>query len=1537
MPQDDVRKCGIGMIKKRLVVGFLAGLTILGCGLGSARAESPGEKLWVFSPDAVVDVPAIGPDGTIYVTTAKLVGGDEVLSALTPSGVEKWKVADASKPSVSPDGTLYVKHRGFSALNPDGTVKWSFKQGGSKAAVALDGTVYFGTASGVGFPGRLNDDMFYALNPDGSLKWELHVGLGIPLQPAVGQDGTVYFVTQQAFNTGNKLYAVTPEGAVKWTFALPGEYGSAPAVGSDGTVYFGYSKSLYAVSTAGQLQWQVDVGLASDSSPAIGIDGTIYIGASSGRFLAVNPDGSLKWATELGGPVRSALAIDRTGGVYFASNNQLHALTADGLRRWVIDIGSWVGPILSKDGILYFGARGAEKGLWSVQAEAGLADSPWPMSGHDSMHTARASGKEALRFAVRPRNQEVNEGASATLSVVVEATIPLEFQWQFNGQDIAGATGPDYRIGFVRPAHAGEYQVWVRTSRGDTVSGKGVLRVIRGVTFVDRELPAGYFLGANLRVLLKSDPFSGTLVYAVQDDPPDGWTVVSISHGGEYDVETGKVKFGPFHDDARREMTYELKPPAGGAAIVNRFEGTASSNGVATDIIGDTVINLDAVFHPADQDPSDNALSIDEVTAFGWAWKAGASWAVPPTRIESDDVQGAAEIWQGGERYVYDATAGDGTQRWAVPGDVVPAGKALDFENETFSRLASVRLVGEEGRKPGEILWQVDLFDSSRMPTVGLDGTLYFGFSDSDLNNQFRAFNPDGSQKWQAGLPIEFSGLQVYPILSAPMMGPDGTVYLLRDHPGGSLLALTPEGGKKWETATSVSSMYPPALGPDGTIYVGGQSLYAVTPQGGLKWQVETGRSDGASVGADGTVYAYAGASWDPSSKKQLFAVNPDGTVKWTYSAEPDSAGPPVIGADEKIYLAAGRTLHAVGVDGISRWKFTAVSSLSSQPAIGGDGTLYVGDWAGNFYAIDPAGIEKWRFQAETPVVSTPALAMDGSIYFGTRTKYYAMNFDGSIRWTLNGGGSWIHSPAITPDGIIYMTAMDQSKLFAVYAGSPLADSPWPMGGHDPQHSSRAGGRTTIRITRHPQGQSLPAGGAWTFSALAEGLGNLAYQWSKNGIAIPGATNETFHLPVVKVTDAGGYRVIVSNSFGSSVSATGILKVTASLPFVEREFPSQFHAGATSEVLLLSRPLPGTKAYAVEDTPPGGWSVTATGEDGVYDTRTRKVKFGPFHDDQPRVLRYQLALPERGEASVNRFIGIASADGVRGVVQGDEAIDRESVLHPADVNPPDSMITIDEAGEYATAWKVGRTWPVAPNPVSIHYVTRAARIWKGGERYIYDPEPEDEVLRWTNAQLRFADATEVRSFSMTSNERGAFLTSGTARRLLTVSEDRETLSVSIEANPKADVAAYAVQDRPPKLSKVTAVSDGGSMDAVHGMVKWGPFHDNQARILTYTSTSSGAAEAIGFSGEASFDGAGAPVTGDGSSHEGPLLDGIGFNNSNGFQFTFEAERGFRYHVEVSTDLKTWSELRVVENETGTVTIHDPAGAGRSCQFYRIRF
>ena len=93
------------------------------------------------------------------------------------------------------------------------------------------------------------------------------------------------------------------------------------------------------------------------------------------------------------------------------------------------------------------------------------------------------------------------------------------------------------------------------------------------------------------------------------------------------------------------------------------------------------------------------------------------------------------------------------------------------------------------------------------------------------------------------------------------------------------------------------------------------------------------------------------------------------------------------------------------------------------------------------------------------------------------------------------------------------------------------------------------------------------------FSVLAVGIGPFAYQWYKDGTAIPNATNDTLALSSVKTSDAGSYVVKVTNEFGTVSSSAFELQVTPANRLVN--ISARAEIGTGENILIAGFVVPG--------------------------------------------------------------------------------------------------------------------------------------------------------------------------------------------------------------------------------------------------------------------------------------------------------------------------------------------------------------------------
>jgi hypothetical protein len=82
-------------------------------------------------------------------------------------------------------------------------------------------------------------------------------------------------------------------------------------------------------------------------------------------------------------------------------------------------------------------------------------------------------------------------------------------------------------------------------------------------------------------------------------------------------------------------------------------------------------------------------------------------------------------------------------------------------------------------------------------------------------------------------------------------------------------------------------------------------------------------------------------------------------------------------------------------------------------------------------------------------------------------------------------------------------------------------------------------------IVTQPVSQSVNEGANVNFSVVADGALPLTYQWSRNGAPLDDATNSSYSIIGVLPSQAGDYRVLVTNGQGTSNSAIATLTVAA--------------------------------------------------------------------------------------------------------------------------------------------------------------------------------------------------------------------------------------------------------------------------------------------------------------------------------------------------------------------------------------------------------
>jgi glucose/arabinose dehydrogenase len=83
------------------------------------------------------------------------------------------------------------------------------------------------------------------------------------------------------------------------------------------------------------------------------------------------------------------------------------------------------------------------------------------------------------------------------------------------------------------------------------------------------------------------------------------------------------------------------------------------------------------------------------------------------------------------------------------------------------------------------------------------------------------------------------------------------------------------------------------------------------------------------------------------------------------------------------------------------------------------------------------------------------------------------------------------------------------------------------------------------KVNAQPADLVVPVGESATFTVSASGAGTVAYQWSRNGVNIAGATTSTYKLATTALTDTGAtFACAISNAYGNVTTRSAVLTVT---------------------------------------------------------------------------------------------------------------------------------------------------------------------------------------------------------------------------------------------------------------------------------------------------------------------------------------------------------------------------------------------------------
>jgi len=503
----------------------------------------------------------------------------------------------------------------------------------------------------------------------------------------------------------------------------------------------------------------------------------------------------------------------------------------------------------------------------------------------------------------------------------------------------------------------------------------------------------------------------------------------------------------------------------------------------------------------------------------------GLKWSFPAGGMSSAALDDQGNVYFGAADNSLYSVSPDGTLRWSYSaGAEVRSSPALGADNTVY--FGSLDSLLYAVSTEGELKWALKTGgDVNSSPALTADGMIYVGSlngylyavdtgSDSGaMVSPWPEFGHDSRNTFRAAGELSAGDFKFYfatkdTISSSPAIGMDGTIYF------GSwdayLYALSAEGLLKWKFQAAGAISASPAIGADSTIYFGswGDKFYALDPNGTLKWELFLpGDVRGsAALAPDGTIYF--------GHRNKLHAVNSAGRLKWTFQPD-DDINPPAIGEDGTIYYVSGGDgfhLYAVYPNGALKWKFRLEHSTTGGVSIGPDSTVYVS--AVDLFAVNPDGTLKWKYQADLfgnkSFKLTPIIGPDSTVYAAGQDRcLYALNSDGTLKWRTKTGAGAVMPPVIGADETIYLATFD----YAVFALAADGSIKWtkPLG--------------RKLEYRYPNSPALGPGGTlylgtWNNALLAietgTGVGLATEGWPKVGrnSRNTGSLAETYTPPV---------------------------------------------------------------------------------------------------------------------------------------------------------------------------------------------------------------------------------------------------------------------------------------------------------------------------------------------------------------------------------------------------------------------------------------
>lgn len=317
---------------------------------------------------------------------------------------------------------------------------------------------------------------------------------------------------------------------------------------------------------------------------------------------------------------------------------------------------------------------------------------------------------------------------------------------------------------------------------------------------------------------------------------------------------------------------------------------------------------------------------------------------------------------------------------------------------------------------------------------------------------------------------------------------------------------------------------------------------------------------------------------------------------------------------------------------------------------------------AGNFYSL------KINAEASGPLADVGNVLISSNLYVVVRNDSGDLD---SKTFTLTGRGmsARLDFGSLDTDGDGMSDEFELANFGSATGGDPNAD---------PDHDGRPNLREFLQGTnpavadgRHPA-DLAPAddritlqevtdyilawktGGTWPVEP-ALNAANIEDYITRAGALWKGG--EFYEFDNSPVTNAPMWWVNITSGGSSGPEPRSLDSDLAKAATVKtgRSLPLDYRPNQAVLVTVVATPVAQTKAYAVVETPPAGWTVRNISHEGRWDSVNRKIKWGPFFDQTERTFTYE-AVPAPASSGQADFAGRGSFDGYGLVSDGAQRI-----------------------------------------------------------------------------------------------------------------------------------------------------------------------------------------------------------------------------------------------------------------------------------------